>query len=163
MSLTEAEHKRRVADAERRVAEVNRRAANRRATERRAEEVANAERRATEAEQREVEAERRAKASTPSNERLPPKPAQQITAPAPTPAQRLTSKEAPAMSPEKLARLRDVESASARLAAARQGLKDAKHLARAGMASDPVFAAHVVAGATNEWNRASTAFLSFKG
>lgn len=67
------------------------------------------------------------------------------------------------MSPEKLARLRDVESASARLAAAKQGLEDAKHLYRAGMAGDPVFAAHVVAGAVNEWNRACSAFLSFKG
>lgn len=66
------------------------------------------------------------------------------------------------MSPEKLARLRDVESASARLAAAKQGLEDAKHLYRAGMASNPVFAAHVVAGAVNEWNRASTAFLSYR-
>jgi hypothetical protein len=67
------------------------------------------------------------------------------------------------MSPPKLALLRDVESASARLAAARQSLEDAKYLARAGMASDVVFATHVVAGATNEWNRASAAFLSFKG
>ncbi|YBW37917.1 hypothetical protein ACMYR2_0408 [Nitrobacter sp. TKz-YC01] len=51
----------------------------------------------------------------------------------------------------------------ARIAAAKQGLEDAKHLYRAGMAGDPVFAAHVVAGAVNEWNRACSAFLSFKG
>jgi hypothetical protein len=67
------------------------------------------------------------------------------------------------MSTRKQALLREVESASARLAAARQGLEDTRYLARAGIASDPVFAAHVLAGAVNEWNRASAAFLSFTG
>lgn len=67
------------------------------------------------------------------------------------------------MSPEKLARLRGVESASARLATAKQSLEDAKYLARAGFADNRVFATHIVAGAANEWNRACAAFLSFKG
>jgi hypothetical protein len=66
------------------------------------------------------------------------------------------------MSTRKQALLREVESASFRLASARQGLEDAKFLARHGMASDPVFAAHAVAGATDEWNRASAAFLSYR-
>src|SRR5687768_7897980 len=70
-----------------------------------------ASQRAEAAERRAIIAERRALPP-------PPKSAQQITAPAPTPPVRLTSKEVPAMSPEKLARLRAVESASARLATA---------------------------------------------
>ena len=98
MTLTEAEHKRRVAEAERRVAEANRRAANCSAAERRAEEVANAERRAAEAEQRAAEAERRANASVVARPIITrpsqPKP---IIAPAPTPAQRHTPKEIPVM------------------------------------------------------------------
>ena len=59
--------------------------------------------------------------------------------------------------------LRDLESASSRLATAKQSLEDAKYLVRAGIASDTVFATHVVAGAVNEWNRACAAYLSFKG
>jgi hypothetical protein len=163
MTLTEAEHRRRVTDAERRVAEANRRAANCRAAERRAEEVNQAERRAAEAEQRAAETERKANASIVARPIIAPPQPKPIRAPAPPPAQRLTSREAPAMSPEKLALLHGVESASARLASARQGLEDAKHLYRAGMASDPAFAAHVVAGAIHEWNRACAAYLSFKG
>jgi hypothetical protein len=90
MTLTEAEYKRRVTDAERRVAEANRRAANCHAAERRAEEVADAERHAAEAEQRAAEAERHANASVVARPIIArpsqPKP---ITAPAPTPTQRL--------------------------------------------------------------------------
>jgi hypothetical protein len=67
------------------------------------------------------------------------------------------------MSTRKLALLREVESASFQLESSRQGLEDAKFLARNGMASDPVFAAHVLAGAVNNRNRACAAYLSFKG
>ena len=164
MTLTEAEHKRRVADAERRVAEANRRAANCHAAERRAEEVADAERHAAEAEQRAAEAERHANASVVARPIIArpsqPKP---ITAPAPTPTQRLTSKEIPVMTTRKQALLRDVESASARLESARQGLEDAKFLARNCMGGDIVFATYVLAGAVNNRNRACAAYLSFKG
>lgn len=164
MTITEAERKSRVAEAERRVADANRRVTACRTSERRAEEVANAERYAAEAEQRAVEAERRANASAPARSIVaPPKPAQQITAPAPTPAQRHTPKGIPVMSTRKKAILRDLESASVRLATAKQSLEDAKHLYRAGFASDTVFAAHVAAGAESEWDRACAAYLGFKG
>lgn len=143
----EADQTRPVTEAERRVAEA----------ERRADAAAH---RAEAAESRAVAAERRAAERLASQP--PARQVQQTTPTVPAPTEH-TSQEVPPMSPEKLALLRDVESASARLASARQGLEDAKHLYRAGMASDPVFAAHVVAGAINEWNRASTAFLSFKG
>lgn len=59
--------------------------------------------------------------------------------------------------------LRDLESASARLATAKQSLEDAKYLARAGMASDIAFATFAVTGAESEWSRACAAYLSFKG
>ncbi len=163
MTPTETDQTRRVAEAERRVAEANRRVANCHAAERRAEQVDKAEGYAVAAEQRAAEAERRANASVatrPIAGQSHPRP---ITAPAPTPAQRHPSKAVPAMSTRKQALLREVESASFRLATARQGLEDAKHLARAGTASDPVFAAHVLAGAVNNRNRACAAYLSFKG
>jgi hypothetical protein len=67
------------------------------------------------------------------------------------------------MSSRKQALLRDVESASARLATAKQSLEDAKFLARNCMGGDIDLATYVLAGAVNEWNRASTAYLSFKG
>ena len=158
MTLTEAEHKRRVAEAEHRVAEANRCAAACRTAERRAEEVDQAERYATEAEQRAAEAERHANASVVARPIIArpsqPKP---ITAPAPTPTQRLTSKEIPVMSTRKQSLLHVVESASARLASARQGLEDAKFLARNCMGGDIVFATYVLAGAVNNRNRACAA------
>lgn len=159
MTLTEAEYKRRVTDAERRVTEANRRVANCSAAERRAEEVADAERRAARFEQLAAEAERRATASG----AIVTRPSQPKPITAPAPAARHVPKEIPVMSSRKKALLRDVESASARLATAKQSLDDAKHLYHAGMASDPVFAAHVVAGAESEWSRACAAYLSFKG
>ena len=163
MTLTVADHMRRVAEAERRAAEANRRAANCRAAERRAEEVANAERRAVEAEQRAAEAERHANASVVARPIIArpslPKP---ITAPAPTPAQRHTPKEIPVMSTRKQALLRNLESASSRLATAKQSLEDAKYLARAGMARDTAFVTYIVTGAESEWDRACAAYMNFK-
>jgi hypothetical protein len=96
-----------------------------------------------------------AEAERHANVSVATRPSQPKPITAPTPAQQHTSREAPATSSEKLARLNDVESASACRAAASRVFEDAKHLYRAGMASDPVFAAHVVAGAVNECNRAT--------
>ena len=145
MTLTEADQTRRVAEAERRVAEANRRAANCRAAERRAEEVDQAERHAAEAEQRAVEAER----PLPCRTRPMPRDLSAET------HHRASAYAGPAayskgshsyVHPE-AALLREVESASARLATARQALEDAKYLARAGFARHRVLATHVVAGA----------------
>lgn len=164
MTITQAEQKSRVAEAERRVADANRRVTACRISERRAEEVANAERHAAEAEQRAAEAERRANPAIVARPIIArPSQSKPVTAPAPTPAQRHIPKGIPVMSTRKKAILRDLESASVRLATAKQSLEDAKHLYRAGMASDPVFAAHVVAGAESEWDRACAAYLDFKG
>jgi sRNA-binding protein len=145
MTRTEDEHKRRVAEAERRVAEANRRVANCSAAERRAEEVANAERRAN------ASVATRAIATRPSH----PKP---VTAPAPTPAQRHTPKEIPVMTANQKILFQSVATTTARLASARQSLEDARNLARAGFASDVVFALHVEAGAFHAWLKASEAF-----
>ena len=159
MTLTEADQRHRVAEAERRVAEANRRVANCSAAERRAEEVANAERRAAEAEQRAVEAERRANASV-ATRPIASRPSQPkpITAPAPMPTQRLTSKEIPVMTANQKILFQSVATTTARLASARQSLEDARNLARAGFASDVVFALHVEAGAFHAWLKASEAF-----
>lgn len=152
MTITEAEQKSRVAEAERCVTAC-------RISERRAEEVANAERHAAEAEQRAAEAERRANASAPARSIVaPPKPAQQITAPAPTLAQRHTPKGIPVMTANQKILFQSVATPTARLAAARQSLEDSRNLARAGFASDVVFALHVEAGAFNAWLKASEAF-----
>jgi hypothetical protein len=145
MTRTEDEHKRRVAEAERRVAEANRRVANCSAAERRAEEVANAEPRAN------ASVATRAIATRPSH----PKP---VTAPAPTPAQRHTPKEIPVMTANQKILFQSVATTTARLASARQSLEDARNLARAGFASDVVFALHVEAGAFHAWLKASEAF-----
>jgi hypothetical protein len=59
--------------------------------------------------------------------------------------------------------LRDLESASTRLATAKQSLEDAKYLAKAEMASDIAFVTYIVTGAESEWTRACAAYLSFKG
>lgn len=53
--------------------------------------------------------------------------------------------------------LRDLESASTRLATAKQSLEDARNLARAGIASDVGFSTYAVTGAESEWNRACAA------
>ena len=145
MTRTEDERKRRVAEAERRVAEANRRVANCSAAERRAEEVANAERRPN------ASVATRAIATRPSH----PKP---VTAPAPTPAQRHTPKEIPVMTANQKILFQSVATTTARLASARQSLEDARNLARAGFASDVVFALHVEAGAFHAWLKASEAF-----
>jgi hypothetical protein len=64
------------------------------------------------------------------------------------------------MSTPKQALFREVATTTARLAAARQSLEDAKYLARNCMAGDGpvVFALHVEAGAFNAWLKASEAF-----
>jgi hypothetical protein len=54
--------------------------------------------------------------------------------------------------------MRTVQATTARLATARQGLEDAKFLARNGMASDVGFATYVESGAFSNWLRASEAF-----
>jgi hypothetical protein len=78
------------------------------------------------------------------------------------PTQRLTSKEIPVMSTRKQALFREVTTTTARLASARQSFEDARNLARAGFASDVVFALHVEAGAFNAWLKASEAFQACK-
>lgn len=150
MTTTEAEHKRRVAEA-------NRRAANCRAAERRAEEVASAERYAIEAEQRAVGTERRTNPSvaTRANVTRPSQP-KPITSPMPT--QRLTPKEIPVITANQKILFQSVATTTARLAAARQSLEDARNLARADFADNRVFALHVEAGAFNAWLKASEAF-----
>jgi hypothetical protein len=137
------------------------------AAERRAEtaeqsaERADQTRRAAEAEQRAAKAERHANASV-ATRPIIVRPSQPKPIIAPAPNGRLT-KEVEVMSTRKLALLREAESASFRLESARQGLENAKFLARNGMASDVVFATHVLAGAVNNRNRACAAYLSFKG
>ena len=163
MTLTEAEHKRRVADAERRVAEANRRAAACRAAERRAEEVANAERYAAEAEQRAADAERHANPSVVARPIIArpsqPKP---IAAQAPTPVQRHTPKEIPVMTANQKLLFQAVATTTTRLASARQSLEDARNLARAGFADNRVFALHAEASAFQAWLKASEAFQACK-
>lgn len=125
-----------------------------------------AERRAIAAERRADEAERRATASAPARSIVAPaKPAQQIAAPAPAPAARLTSKEIPVMSTRKQALFREVATTTARLAAARQSLEDARLLAHTCMAGDGpvVLALHVEASAFQAWLRASEAFHACRG
>ena len=53
---------------------------------------------------------------------------------------------------------REVAAATSHLASARQGIEDARNLARAGFASDVVFALHVERGAFNHWLKVSEAF-----
>jgi hypothetical protein len=123
-----------------------------------------AENRAIAAERRAAEAERRvaanlaskADASVQANATRPSQP--KLITPATTPTAQLTSKEIPVMSSRKQALFRDVASATAALASARQGLEDARSLARAGFPSDVVFALHVEGGRFNEWLRVSEAF-----
>ena len=62
------------------------------------------------------------------------------------------------MSTRKQALSREVATATAALAAARQSLESARELARAGFPSDVVLALHVEAGRFNEWLKASEAF-----
>lgn len=64
------------------------------------------------------------------------------------------------MTTRREALFREVATTTARLAAARQSLEDAKFLSRACMAGDGpvVFALHVEAGAFHAWLKASEAF-----
>jgi hypothetical protein len=62
------------------------------------------------------------------------------------------------MSTRKKALFSEVATTTARLAASRQSLEDARNLSLAGFASDVVFALHVEAGAFNAWLKASEAF-----
>jgi hypothetical protein len=74
------------------------------------------------------------------------------------PAQRHIPKAVPVMTANQKVLFRDVASATSRLTSARQGLEDARNLARAGFASDVVFALHVERSAFNHWLKASEAF-----
>jgi hypothetical protein len=124
--------------------------------------VVAAERRADEAERR-VAANLASKAGAVEQRASMPSALAQPKPATPKPAARHTPKEIPVMSTRKQAILRDLESASSHLAIAKQSLEDAEHLARAGFASDTMFATHVVAGSVNEWNQACAAYLCLKG